>query len=470
MRALTIFALLLLATGAQAEVPYPKLPDGRQRAFPSAEGFGAAAVGGRGGAVIAVTTLADAGPGSLRACLEASGPRTCIFRVSGTIELDSEIVVRHPFYTLAGQTAPGGGIQIKLRNSLKGPFYLAASEGIVRHIRCRPGPTIALSSTVNCFYIGSEASTVENVILDHVSAAWATDQLMSTLDPSRTQVRAISVQWSLFYEGLSRSTHVKTEHSKGPNLRACHLPGISFHHNLIADNTDRNPNITCAGQVNLINNVIYNGRAALTSIYDKRGNEDVNIIGNTFIQGPSALTKAKQPYGVDALQTYATGAVQRLYLLDNVGIGMPNGTYRPKPILGVLNPNDASLVVTAPLGEVPETVSSAAQAYNDVLARAGAFPRDSADTRALTEVVNRTGKIINHPNDVGGWPVLATGAPYADSDDDGMADDWENAHGLDPAAPDGNADRDGDGWTNLEEFLAELAGDTIPVTPPAPVP
>ena len=153
-------------------------PTGGLVAFPGAEGFGADAKGGRGGAVIKVTNLNDSGSGSLRACVEASGPRTCVFEVGGTIELDSRIKISDPYLTIAGQTAPGGGITI--RNSAsneKGDTFLTATHDVViRYIALRPGHAAGSTTTNRATSIfDSGDGSVYNVILDHISMSWASD-------------------------------------------------------------------------------------------------------------------------------------------------------------------------------------------------------------------------------------------------------------------------------------------------------
>jgi hypothetical protein len=413
------------------------------KAFPTAEGFGAGTKGGRGGSIHHVTTLADEGPGSLRACAEASGPRTCIFRIGGTIELDKEILITDPFLTIAGQSAPGDGIQIKNRASTGMVFWIQASEVMIRNLRIRPGPSPLTSDRVNCFTIGNERKPVRNVMIANASCSWATDQLMATLD---SDIGNVTVQDSFFYEGLNHSTHTRP-HSKGPNFRACNA-GVSFVRNLVADTVDRNINFTCAGQLNMVNNVVFNPSLTFTTVYMKRGSSTGNLIGNVFIAGPS--TPKKRPFGITApdYKNNVPGATLALYLEGNIGEGLPSNA-----IYGVLNPANAGIVAGSRIGLVTESILPAMSAYNLVLGKGGAFPRDAADTRQISEVLNRTGKIINHPSEVGGWPVLAGGNPYPDADRDGMDDDWEQRVGL----ADPNADHDGDRYTNLEEFLNGLS-------------
>ena len=209
-------------------------------AFPGAEGYGKYTRGGRGGAVYAVTTLADAGPGSLRAAVEASGPRTVVFRVSGTIALESPLTIRNPNITIAGQTAPGDGIAIKNH-----PLMIGADEVIIRYIRVRLGDqTDADTDAVSARY-------VRNIILDHVSASWSVDETMSIYHADD-----VTVQWSLVSESLYLTHHDKGAHGFG---------GIwggnrsTYHHNLLAHHSSRNPRFASGcGTTDFRNNVVFN--------------------------------------------------------------------------------------------------------------------------------------------------------------------------------------------------------------------
>ena len=166
-----VLVLIALCFGQQA-VAAPK-------AFGGAQGFGATAAGGRGGAVYQVTNLNDGGSGSLRACVQASGPRTCVFRVGGTIMLSSILEVRNPRLTIAGQTAPGGGIQLRLSPSHSKPlFRVLTSDVVVRHVRFRRGATsrTAAPSGTCCGDTVSALSGTDRLILDHVSIGFATDE------------------------------------------------------------------------------------------------------------------------------------------------------------------------------------------------------------------------------------------------------------------------------------------------------
>ena len=247
-------------------------------AFPGAVGYGAAAKGGRGGRIIAIDTLADSGPGSLRACIDAVGPRVCIFRVSGTIRFTSRPpVIANPYLTIAGQTAPGGGIVIAHAGGEEGrtPILIKNTHDIViRHVRVRNDRTGT--------HRGSEDSfTIENsrqVIVDHVSASWARDELINGYGDNDW----ITISHSIFAEGIPRHDKcaLLASDPKGPQ----HL---SFIGNICAHNGDRNPDLnfppgSCA---EVINNILYNGQSEFAEIWESFGGVPVSLIGNKFIAG-----------------------------------------------------------------------------------------------------------------------------------------------------------------------------------------
>lgn len=470
-------------------------------AFPGADGAGRFAVGGRGGYQCFVTNLNDSGPGSFRACAEASGPRTVIFRVSGYIECGpTSIDIHDPFITIAGQTAPGQGIAfrncgIERRTQI---VRIYAHDVIMQHLRFRagnPSHTNAGSSNGDNIIVGGGGQTdpIYNLMFDHMSLSWATDE---NIDISPTgnasaasPVSRITIQDSLIYEGLH-------QHSKGPNYRSC---GVSTIRSLIASNQIRNPNNTCGkqpalgspnvrggggvtGENEFRNNVVYNGQQAFFDMWDGRGEAWVNIVGNVFKKGPNSQNKlnnnfAFNIYPVDAWnldrnqQTCAGNCPSdadplHIYLNDNLAIGFgtnPGGA----PVQGVLNPNDAHLVSPSPVGDgvfedgVLGQAMPSSQVQSYIAANAGAFPnnRDTADQRIVNDMLNGTGSI---PTCTSGstsatcdlfpesnYPTLSGGTPYPDADNDGMDDNWEASNGV--SQP--NADADGDGYTNLEEFL-----------------
>jgi pectate lyase len=442
--ALTVCAALGAARPLQADPP-------SQIAFPGAEGFGRFARGGRGGDVYHVSNLNDSGPGSLREGIRsATGPRTIVFDVSGTIELKKTLTVNKSFLTIAGQTAPGDGICLK-----DWTFEIKkASHIIVRYIRVRLGdqhkpPGDPDSITTN---------DVDHVIFDHITSTWGID---SNHDLRRGG--NFTLQWSIYAEALNHSIHTKGGHAMLASFRD--LTGnITIHHNLFCSSRDRHPTLASGAKtrpgviVDYRNNVAYNLSGA-TNL----GDAHINFINNYYRPGPNT------PNGNHPLAT-KTGTADQLqaFLSGNVFEGSPNFTENNYLAItfdrwtsGGYTRNTLERIRAAHEFEVdgarPKT-QSAPLAFESVLGHAGAsLQRDAADERLVRGVRDRTNRLIDSQEQVGGWPSLRGLKPPLDTDGDGMPDDWERAHGLNPNDPnDRNGDRDGDGFTNLEEYLNSL--------------
>jgi hypothetical protein len=223
------------------------------RAFPGVEGYGEKSLGGRGGQIIKVTNLNDNGNGSLRACVEASGPRTCIFTTGGTITLNNPLTVSNPYLTIAGQTAPGGGIT--LRKASGGELFLIKTHDVItRYLTVRPGP----GGENHGYQIASSGGSVSNVVIDHNSISWGVDSNIETW----YKVTDTTISWSLISEGLNCSTHSKGCHSKGLMIggyKGSESGGvgssnISVLNNLLAHNSDRNPLMQLCGNAQVVNN------------------------------------------------------------------------------------------------------------------------------------------------------------------------------------------------------------------------
>ena len=422
-------------------------------AFPGAEGFGANSVGGRGGSVIEVTNLNDSGPGSLRVAVEAEGPRIVVFRTGGTIELQSCLDVTNPFITIAGQTAPGGGITLKNHPSHKRtPLRIFTHDVIIRYIRSRPGPSTRKSSNVDA--MGILGNGAYNVIIDHCSASWATDETMSTW----YDLHDITIQWCIISEGLYDSTHSEGPHSMGILLGSDGGRNISVHHNLFAHNHERNPRIKTTGLVDFVNNVVYNYGCAAGWLSNDYGDLPVNYVGNFVKMGsdsdPSLYEiEISSPTGSFTISLHVNGNI---------------GPHRPSDDMDeslVVSPEDRQWIVPTRHNAPLVTTTSAFEAYDQVLADAGAtvgldsqgnsyWRRDTVDERIVNDVRNGTGSIIDDPSDVGGWPELAAGTAPMDADHDGMPNEWEYLWGFHPCNPsDGPGDADEDGYTNVEEYL-----------------
>jgi pectate lyase len=281
-------------------------------------------------------------------------------------------------------------------------------------------------------------------------------------------VHDISIQWNIFSEGLNCSIHPKGCHSKGPMLGSYasdennNPPGagnISFHHNLSAHNGERNPLIKTSGVCDVVNNVAYDAFWALSYVdMDSQHTEmPVNYVGNFFKTGPSTTSGQ---YGIRAVSPGLFGA--KIFVQGNIGPYRIDDTL---PEINIVRPDSRQYVTSFRNPAEPVTTTTALDAYNLVLVGAGAniglncdgtfiSRRDSIDTRIIKDVKNGTGRIIDDPSEVGGWLTIEPATPCVDSDHDGMPDPWEQKYGFNPADPSDNSkDADGDGYTNIEEFL-----------------
>lgn len=449
--ALVLGALLIAAPAADRQVP----------AFPGAEGYGAVTRGGRGGRVIAVTNLADAGPGTFRAALEAEGPRTVVFRVAGLVTLETPVKIAHPFITIAGQTAPGDGICVRGHTT-----EINTHEVIIRHLRFRRGNLRSRDDALGGY-------PVRNIILDHCSFSWGLDENVSLYrwieelpdgKIHKHPVENLTIQWCISSEALNLNNHAFGGTWGGRNA--------SFHHNLFACNTGRNPSIGYGDHVDFRNNVIFNWVHRTVDGGD--ASSWINVVANYYQPGPATLgdevhRRIARPQHLKMFSEAPTPG--KWFVADNLVAGHL-GLSRDNWAGGVQfdaeeirEAGDLSALIARVRGGQPFpaariTQHSALQAYELVLAHAGATRprRDPVDARIIDQM--HTGKmhfsngIILTPADVGGWPEYATAAAPADRDQDGMPDDWEKQHGFDPGDPaDGVKDADGDGYTNLEEFL-----------------
>ncbi len=463
-----------------SDLPQAKIP-----AFPGAEGGGAYSFGGRGGKVMVVTSLADSGPGTLREACEQGGARTIVFNVAGIIRLKTPIIVRAPYITIAGQTAPGDGVCIAGES-----FWINTHDVVIRHMRFRRGETEVTrrDDAIGGYPIG-------NVMIDHVSASWGLDENMSMYrhmydpkDGSKLQKLPtvnITIQNSIFAEGLDTYNHAFGSTIGGANS--------TFMRNLWSSNVGRNPSVGMSGDFNFINNVVFNwwNRSAdggdHTSMF--------NFINNYYKPGP--ITPMGKPISYRILKPEAGrqqkgGPVKygRAYVNGNIVEGNDRVTKNNwDGGVQIEDQSDAGkyleeIKVTQPFPMAKVKTITAKEAYAYVLENAGASlpKRDPVDTRIVEQV--KTGKIaykeggatkigtayikrrlpedsykqgiITHPSQVGGYPEYK-GTPYKDADNDGMPDEWEKQKGLSPDnAADAILDRNNDGYTNIEEFINSI--------------
>ena len=442
-------ALVILVTITPLLVPRLAIADAETQipAFPGAEGFGQFAEGGRGGAVIRVSNLDDDGPGSLREALRSKSPRTVMFDVSGVIELEREIVVKNGRLTIAGQSAPGHGITLKNHG-----LVIKADDVVIRYIRSRPGSGAGVETDAISISAGHD------IIVDHCSTSWATDETLTVSPSDKNGLRTldnITVQWSLVTESLNDSVHSKGKHGYGSLVRGNSGARYSFHHNLWAHHQARMPrpgnyvdaNTDPEGPLfDFRNNVFYNwGGASSGYNADTESRSRYNFINNWYQRGPDSSKSLAFDEGNPLAESYFSGNFMNGELPDN-------------PWSLVRFADDRSNSAEAPFPVTSVETQSAPEAFEAVLIGAGAsLVRDAVDRRVIDQLRHGEGSLIDDVSEVGGWPEHETGAPRPDRDGDGMPDAWETARGLDPVdARDGKGDDDGDGYTNLEDYLNGL--------------
>jgi pectate lyase len=430
--ALSVLVLLAIGPAGGRALAIP--------AFPGAQGFGSETPGGRGGAVVEVTNLNDTGPGSLRRALEGTtGPRTVVFRVGGTIELQRAIELQesNSYVTVAGHTAPGGGIALK-------NYGLVLRDGVhdvvIRFLRVRPGtanPAGIPGSSIDGISLVGNGSHVHDVVIDHCSMSWSIDENAAAWQ----WVTGVTFQWSILAEG-SLTGHPSGPHSMGMLVGDDDRITISVHHSLFAHNAGRNPRISSAARMDFRNNVVYNWQDCDAAFFTDGA--EVNFVNNRYLPGPSTPACSH-------LLRLASGA--RLFMEGNWGPFCPSGCADDWD-LGVAGAVSSSRA-EAPFAVPSVTTSPTSILEGFVVPIVGATlpAQDAADARIVQEVLSRTGTI-----GIGGdYPALDPGVAPPDTDHDGMPDDWELAHGLDPNDPaDGNGDLDGDGYTNLEAYLNDI--------------
>jgi hypothetical protein len=469
-------------------IPWAKrpfdLPQAELPAFPGAEGGGMFTFGGRGGKIITVTSLADDGPGSFREACETGGARIIVFNVAGIIRLKSPLIVRAPYVTIAGQTAPGNGVCIAGET-----VWINTHDVIIRHMRFRRGET----------WVGRRddaigGNPIGNIMLDHLSASWGLDENMSMYrhmyltDPRKPEEKLgtvnITIQNSIFSEALDTWNHAFGSTLGGENC--------SFMRNMWANNAGRNPSIGWNGIFNFVNNVIFNWVHRSVDGGDQTA--QYNLINNYFKPGP--LTPVNEEVGHRILKPESrfTFSGRKIYGSVYVNGNIVEGNEKVTKNnwdggVQIEDMPDAGEFTKYIKRDKPHpmpymTIYPTEKAYNFVLDNAGAlFPkRDAVDQRISRTV--KTGKpeyaenidisdvpkfeyrrlpedsykngIIIDIREVGGYPEYS-GTPYVDSDKDGMPDAWEKKYaklGLDPNNPaDANLDCNGDGYTNIEKYI-----------------
>jgi len=474
-----------------AEIP-SDLPQADVPAFPGAEGAGKFTFGGRGGKVFVVTNLDDSGPGTLREAVESAGPRIVVFNVAGIIHLKMPLFVKAPYLTIAGQTAPGDGVCVAGESTL-----IDTHDVVIRYMRFRRGNTSVFDRDD-----ALGGNPIGNIIVDHCSCSWGGDENLSMYrhivetngENAKFPTLNITLQWNISSEALNTYNHAFGATWGGRNS--------SFHHNLFANNTARNPSIGMTYDFNFVNNVLFNWRHRTVDGGDK--DSAYNIINNYHKPGPAVNPG---PIGYRIFQPSATQKKPDLisyfgkaYVAGNVvegnadvtkdnwngGVQFANGGSKDDPDTSATDATKALIEkvrVEKPFPMAAVTMTSATNAYNSILENAGAtLPhRDPVDLRIIETVktgkVSSPGKIFTPPsmkgiakNDigtagngiitdvsqVGGYPEYH-GAPAKDLGPDGIPLWWKNKFKLDANdAALAQKDLQGDGYTVIEKFLNGL--------------
>jgi pectate lyase len=462
-------------TVMQYGIPNMRIGDdtsGDPLAFPGAEGYGKFTIGGRGGKVYEVTNLNDSGPGSLRTAVEASGPRVVVFRVSGTIALTNKLTIRNPYITIAGQTAPGDGICVKGY-----PFSIGADEVIIRNIRFRLGDELNVEDDA----LGGRYQ--KNIIIDHCSSSWSVDECLSIY-----ACENVTIQWTMLYESLYNSAHEKGAHGFGGIWGS---NNSTYHHNLLAHHSSRNPRFaTGAGNNDYRNNVIYNW--GYNSCYGGENNDIgnntqffmVNMVANYYKPGPATTPgnishRIANPSYRETVDNYGKWYISDNYMHGSTVVTADNWNGGVQPSGGT--EHLSLLKLSQPWPSMPIRQHTAYDAYEVVLEYVGAIApkRDQADSRIVNEVrggyatyegaTYKKDKRVPDPNipcgiidsqkDVDGWPELNSQPASPDTDKDGIPDIFEDAYGLDRNDSADGADYTLDPlkrYTNLEVYLHNL--------------
>lgn len=472
--------LLSFCSGAYKNIDLPlsdpDIPiaiDEEALAFPGAEGFGRFTTGGRGGKVLYVTNLNDDGPGSFRAAVKAKGPRYILFQVSGTIRLKSRLFINNSDVTIAGQTAPGDGITIA-----DYPVSISADNVIIRFLRFRMGDEAAQEGD------GLGGRFQKNIIIDHCSVSWSTDEGLSLYNNENT-----TVQWCFVTESLRNSVHDKGAHGYGGIWGG---KNASFHHNLLAHHDSRNPRLgeqagtafALTDLTDLRNNVIYNWGA--NNCYGGEG-MNVNIVNCYYKPGPASKNRERivaidknTKEGTEVFDIWGKYYVDGNFIEESERATADNWTYgvfrQFNSKYGTVSEAEKNAIRQAEPHPIDNNVTthSPELAYEKVLAIGGAsLVRDAIDQRIADEVekgiftysgsMGSKNGIIDTQADVGGWPELKSLPAPLDTSGDGMPDNWKVTNGLDPQKFEANGRDLSTAYDNVEVYINSLVKSIVSI-------
>jgi pectate lyase len=485
-------------------------PTGPLAAFPGAEGGGALSIGGRGGVVYEVTNLNDSGSGSLRACVQASGPRTCVFRTGGTIALLSSLTISNPLLTIAGQTAPGGGIQITGPSGANAPGNPALSvrthDVTIQYLRVRRGYNsgeICNGAPWSCglgvqVIANSSSDNPHNIVFDHVSMEWSDYDALGITGAAAgpNYPHSITVSWSIMGEELAGAGQMTatnfTTYSGTGSTAPDNMTDLDIHHSLFTGASHRMP-LSTVKSGRMVNNIAY-----AWTYYGMRNKGLRDFIGNYF------KTRSGQSLPSHEIQAWTTNDGNDTSFAPSFYV---SGNAGPSDASSTNNWAMTALSINESAGEASSPLSTAYQRNSPIPRPAGYIPitadpvstisspsgsmlnvarnapydgvgasrrldcagnwvdaRDSVDNRIVNAVANGSTlygsytytSVTTSPlsqADLGGFPTLAMGAACTDSDHDGIPDAWESAHGLDPNDPSDAQKTAPNGYTYLENYL-----------------
>ncbi|MDY0066213.1 MAG: right-handed parallel beta-helix repeat-containing protein [Steroidobacteraceae bacterium] len=428
----------ILACAAAAPLAADALP-----VIPGAAGYGVDTPAGRGGQVHRVTNLNASGAGSLKACVDASGPRVCVFEVSGTIRMDADLPIRNPYITIAGQTAPSPGVMLR-----GGAIWVQASDVLIQHLRVRAGDSSKGPAYGNRDALKIDAPSdrpIKNIVIDHCSFSWATDETASVWGGWNN----VTLSNNIFSEPLQDSFNPQGPHGYGVIIGPW-KGRIAVIGNLMAHQVERNP-LSRASEAVIVNNVVYNRANMDVDLQSEKGIvTNTAVIGNVFVRGPDYTRSQNKPVLVRTGGALAIPSGSKIYVADNASLETQSDPWSVVSTSSNPLPSGVkqSLPPTWPAG-LTRLPTDSDVVLNQVLKFAGARPadRDPVDKRIVQNVRDRTGRIINCVSadgssrcskNAGGWPSLA-----------------ENRRTLTlPANPN---EVTPSGYTNLELWLHEMS-------------
>lgn len=437
------------------------------KAFPGAEGWGAVSQGGRNGKIIKVTNLNPSGPGSLSEACAAKGPRIVVFEVSGVIKGD--VIIKEPYITIAGQTAPGAGITIE---GMIGSYGYGVHDVIIRHLRIRRQRDLGSGGdAIQIGGFGPDKRGTYNIILDHLSLSWGNDETIDFYN-----AHDITVQWCTIEESDDKG-HQKGAHNYGIISTAENSGAVTVHHNLFAHHYRRVPCMAPYRENaadDFVNNLIYNCRGGYTDDgHGRKAKSPVNLHRNYYRRGPQTMERM-YPYALSVSMDYYVrdNYFEDWGYQDHPKYWLPSN--QPGGVPKWIQYNNNGSEINEPAKVPPVAMHDAKDVYDIILSQAGCWPRDHVTKRTIEEVRNQSGSWGRNaplkPSDEWFMEGLNISKTAIDSDNDGLPDEWESVNGLNPEEPgddrkivpvNASPDNRHQGYTFIEYYINELADNLL---------